>query len=230
MDNRTSSHQWLQIWIVEMHRWPLIMLIITMQWQRMCGTISICICLSFVFVFLWLFPLYFIAEELSPCMLGLVAPTVINCGIIDCSICFCFCFCICLNFVFVFLWLLPLYFIEELSPRMPGLVAPTVIGLIFTTRHLLYHSYTCGPLSSNSKSNNATYWCSVWFGCVSGFGSEFQFSFIVVPAHVDVQAVAPNDFFANSHAGTLFFAFCCWRHFLQVLVPKHWFLENFAAK
>ena len=61
------------------------------------------------------------------------------------------------NLFFVFLWLLPLYFIaEELSPRMPGLVAPTVIGLIFTTRHLLYHSYTCGPLSSNSKSNNAT--------------------------------------------------------------------------
>ena len=106
MDNRTSSHQWLQIWIVEMHRWALIMLIITMQWQRMCGTISICICLYLVFVFLWLLPLYFIAEELSP--------------------------------------------------RMPGLVAPTVIGLIFTTRHLLYHSYTCGPLSSNSKSNNAT--------------------------------------------------------------------------
>ena len=179
MDNRTSSHQWLQIWIVEMHRWALIMLIITIQWQGICSTISICICLSFVFVFLWLLPLYFI-EELSPCMLGLVAATV--------------------------------------------------IGLIFTTRHLLYHSYTCGPLSSKSKSNNATYWCSVWFGCVSGFGSEFQFSFIVVPAHVDVQAVAPNDFFANSHAGTLFFAFCCWSHFLQVLVPKHWFLENFPAK
>ena len=105
------------------------------------------------FVFLWLLPLYFITEELSSCMPGLV----VNCGIIDCCICFCFCFCICLNFVFVFLWLLPLYFIaEELSPRMPGLVAPTVIGLIFTTRHLLYHSYTCGPLSSNSKSNNAT--------------------------------------------------------------------------
>ena len=29
MDNRTSSHQWLQIWIVEMHRWALIMLIIS---------------------------------------------------------------------------------------------------------------------------------------------------------------------------------------------------------
>ena len=106
MDNRTSSHQWLQIWIVEMHQWALIMLIITMQWQTMCGNISICICLYLVFVFLWLLPLYFIAEELSP--------------------------------------------------RMPGLVAPTVIGLIFTTRHLLYHSYTCGPLSSKSKSNNAT--------------------------------------------------------------------------
>ena len=177
------------------------------------------------FVFLWLLPLYFITEELSSCMPGLV----VNCGIIDCCICFCFCFCIWLNFVLVFLWLLPLYFIvEELSPRMPGLVAPTVIGLIFTTRHLLYHSYTCGPLSSNSKSNNATLVLALFDSDVFQ-DYDLSFNFHLLPAHVDVQAVAPNYFFANFHAGTLFFfAYCFEGIFCKV--PNHWFLENFPAR